>query len=377
MESSILIQGGHVIDPLQGIDTVQDVSCIGERMSSAPGKDPVRVNAEGCYVFPGLIDYHAHLFYGGDALGINADLLLASGVTTVVDAGSTGPLNYELLNRSVIKTSQISVKALLNVCSFGNPGGGHHENYDSKRFLTDDISRLIRSYHPDPLLGLKMRISKEIMEGCSMEDYRSAVRIADDLDVPFVVHIPDPFEEIGKILDLLRPGDTVAHVYHGKGQTMFTEDGQIHPAFLAARERGVLFDVANACTNCDHRVAKKAIDAGFLPDIISTDLTKIGYAKPHMVKNLPFVLSKFMALGLDLTTVVAAATANPAKAMGMSDRIGTLKPGANADITICELREKEILFSDKFGNSHTGSKVLVPVMTIHNGQFAYCSPDFN
>ena len=103
----------------------------------------------------------------------------------------------------------------------------------------------------------------------------------------------------------------------------------------------------------------------------------LGYAKPHMVKNLPFVLSKFMALGLDLKTVVAAATMNPAKAMGMADRIGTLKPGAAADVTICELRQKHMLFTDKAGNSHTGEQVLVPVMTIHNGQFAYCSPDFN
>ena len=377
METSILIKGGHVIDAFQGIDAVQDISCIGAQMSAAPGKDPVLVDAEGCYVLPGLIDYHAHLFDGGDSLGINADLLLATGVTTVLDAGSAGYINYELLKKTVIDGSQISVKALLNICPFGNPAGGYHENYDSAIFRADEIARLIRRDYPDPLLGLKMRISREIMEGRSMEDYRKAVSIADELNVPFVVHIPDPFEEIGQILDLLRPGDTVAHVYHGKGQTMFTEDGKIHPAFLAARERGVLFDVANACTNCDHRVAKKAIDAGFLPDIISTDLTKIGFAKPHMVKNLPFVLSKFMALGMDLNAVVTAATAAPAKAMGMSGKIGTLRPGANADITICELREKPMLFTDKFGNSHTGTKALVPVMTIHNGQFAYCSPEFN
>ena len=377
MESSILIRGGHVIDALQGIDGVQDVCCVGGTMSAAPGKDPFVVDAHGCYVAPGLIDYHTHLFRGGDFFGINADILLSYGVTTAVDAGSTGSLNYDLLRRTVIDKAQLSVKALLNVCPFGNPGGGYHENYDSTLFRADDVRALFDRYYPDPLLGLKIRISRDVMEGCGMEDYRRTVALADELNVPLVVHIPDPFTEIGDILDLLRPGDTVAHVYHGKGQTMLDEDGKVRQTFLAARQRGVLFDVANACSNCDWRVAKRAIEQGFLPDIISTDLTQLGHAKPHMVKNLPFVLSKFMALGLDLHTVVAAVTANPAKAMGMSDRIGTLRPGANADVTILELREKPMRFTDKFGNTHTGDLVLVPVMTIHNGQFAYCSPDFN
>ena len=377
MESSILIRGGHVIDALQGVDGVQDVCCVGEAMSAAPGKDPVLVDATGCYVMPGLIDYHIHLFQGGDFFGINADILPSSGVPTAVDAGSTGSLNFDLLQKGVIEKAQISVKALLNLCPFGNPGGGYHENYDSRLFRVDDIRRLFDRYYPDPLLGLKMRISRDVMEGCGMADYRRAIEIADELKVPLVVHIPDPFADIGDILDLLRPGDTVAHVFHGKGQTMLDENDHIRPAFLAARERGVLFDVANACSNCDWRVAKKAIEQGFLPDIISTDLTQLGHAKPHMVKNLPFVLSKFMALGLDLNTAVTAATANPAKAMGMSGRIGTLRPGANADITILELREKPMRFTDKFGNTHTGDRILIPVMTIHNGRFAYCSPDFN
>ena len=377
MESSILIRGGHVIDPAQGIDGIQDVCCVGDTISIEPGQSPVTVDAAGCYVLPGLIDYHAHLFRGGDFFGVNADLQLSYGVTTVLDAGSTGPLNFELLRKNVIEGSQIRVKALLNVCAFGNPGGGYHENLNSNLFRLDDIHRLFRLYYPNPLLGLKIRISKDVMENNGIKDYRRTVEIADELKVPLVVHIPDPFTNIDAVVDLLRLGDTVAHVYHGKGQTLLDENGKVRNSFLAARERGVLFDVANACSNCDHRVAQQAIDQGFLPDIISTDLTMLGYAKPHMVKNLPFVLSKFMALGLDLKTVVAAATMNPAKAMGMADRIGTLKPGAAADVTICELRQKHMLFTDKAGNSHTGEQVLVPVMTIHNGQFAYCSPDFN
>ncbi|MBQ3486908.1 MAG: amidohydrolase family protein [Clostridia bacterium] len=376
MEPSILIQGGHVIDPFQGIDQVRDVCCVGETMSVRPGENPVRVDATGCYVLPGLIDYHIHLFKGGDFFGISADRQLAYGVTTVLDAGSTGSLNFELLRKQVIDTADIRVKALLNVCAFGNPGGGYHEDLNAARFRVEDMARLLRRY-PQTLLGLKIRISKEVMEDNGMADYRRAVEIARELGVPLVVHIPDPFDDIGAILDLLSAGDTVAHVYHGKGQTLLDENGKVRQAFQDARKRGVLFDVANACSNCDWRVAKRAIEEGFLPDIISTDLTMLGHAKPHMVKNLPFVLSKFMALGLDLKTVVAAATANPAKAMGMSGRIGTLQPGAAADVTIAELRQKPMLFTDKFGNSHTGDQVLVPVMTIHNGQFAYCSPDFN
>lgn len=377
MESSILIRGGHVIDPSQGVNGVRDVCCVGDRISDILGEKPVVVDAENYYVFPGLIDYHTHLFRGGDFFGVNADLQLAYGVTTVLDAGSTGSLNFELFRRDIIERSDISVKALINICAFGNPGGGYHEELAPSLYRAEDIRRIFEAWYPDPVCGLKIRISKEVMGANGMSAFERTIELADELKVPLVVHIPNPFDDIGDIVSRLRPGDTVAHVYHGKGQTLLKDDGTVRQEFRAARKRGVLFDVANACSNCDHRVAQKAIADGFFPDIISTDLTMLGYAKPHMVKNLPFVMSKFMALGMDLEAVVSSVTVAPAKALGMDKEIGTLRPGAAADVAICELREKDMLFSDLFGNSHTGTQVLVPVMTIHNGKFAYCSPAFN
>jgi len=377
MGMAISVCGGHVIDPGRGINAVQDIYCVGDRISAAPGESPVVVDASDHFVFPGLIDYHAHLFRGGDFFGINADLQLSYGVTTILDAGSSGSLNFEMMYRNVIEPSDIRVKALVNICAFGNPGGGYHEELDPRRFRTDDLKQIFAKYYPDTVCGLKIRISREIMGQNGMDAVQRTVELAEELGVPLVVHIPDPFCDLGELLERLRPGDTVAHVYHGKGQTILDENGNVRKEFWTARERGVLFDVANACSNCDHRVAEKAIDQGFLPDILSTDLTVLGYGKPHMVKNLPFVMSKFLALGLTLEQVIECATTAPAKAMGMEDKIGTLRPGASGDITICRLQEKKMLFTDAFGNSHTGDRVLVPVMTIHNGRFMYCSPEFN
>lgn len=377
MESSVLISGGHVMDPAQGINEVRAVCCVKDRMSRGPGEHCVEVDARGCYVFPGLIDYHTHLFLGGDFFGINADLQLACGVTTAVDAGSTGALNFEVFRRDVIERADIRIKALINICAFGNPGGGYHEELAPSLYRVEEIRRIFEVWHPNPVCGLKIRISKEVMGTNGMSALDRTIELADELNVPLVVHIPNPFGDIGRIVDRLRPGDTVAHVYHGKGQTLLDGSGRVRQEFQNARARGVLFDVANACSNCDHRVAQRAIADGFFPDIISTDLTALGYAKPHMVKNLPFVMSKFLALGMDLEAVVSSVTAVPARALGMEGEIGTLRPGAVADITICELREAEMLFSDLSGNCHRGTQVLVPVMTIHNGKFVYCSPAFN
>ncbi len=360
--AAITICGGRVLDPFQGIDEVREVFCEGGSMTETAGKDPVIVNAEGCYVFPGLIDYHTHLFHGGDFFGVNADLLMAGGVTTALDAGSVGSLNFEQFRKSIIEPSDIRIKALLNICSFGNPGGGYHEDLDPAKFRKQDLKALFDRYYPDLLLGLKIRISRDVTGRYGMDCFRRTVGIAEELGVPLTVHIPDPCGDIGEVVGMLRAGDTVSHVYHGKGQTILDDEGYVRKEVLKARERGVLFDVASACSNSNHIIAEKAIEQGFLPDIISTDMTLLGFAKPHMVKSLPFVMSKFMSLGLSLETAVRCVTQNPAAAMGLAGRIGTLRPGACADITICELREKEVRFTDKFGNSHIGGQILVPVI---------------
>jgi dihydroorotase len=179
------------------------------------------------------------------------------------------------------------------------------------------------------------------------------------------------------IANVLRKGDVMCHVYHGTGNTILGEDGQIINEIHKARERGVLFDVANGKMNCSHFVSNEALKQKFLPDIISTDMTgdKLYYAS-H-ARSLPFVMSKYISFGMSLYDVVRCTTETPAKVMGMEGQIGTLAPGAFADVSIMKMVDKQATYHDTFGAAYVGNQLLIPQMTISNGEIAFGQIDFN
>lgn len=379
MRYDLWIRGGLVIDPARNISQPGDVLICGDRIVATPvGETPDAeevIDAAGCLVMPGLIDFHAHLFPGGTEIGIPPDPgLLPLGVTTAADAGSAGVANYDLFSQSVIGRSLVRIKSYLNVAPTGLVTSRYHENVDPKHFDLEKIGALLER-HRGELLGLKVRQSRGIVGALGLEPLKSTLRIAERLHCPVVVHTTDPPGDAGEIAALLRPGDIFCHVFHGTGNTVLGPNGGVLPAILAARQRGVLFDAANGRNHFVFAVAEAAIRQSFLPDVISTDLT-VGTLFRQPVVGLPHLMSKYLALGVSLGEIVAACTSTPARLLGMPKEIGTLAPGACADIVVMRQVNRRVEFSDTKGQQRVGHALLVPQMTVRAGRIVFRQLDF-
>jgi predicted amidohydrolase len=376
MKHDIVIRQGRVIDPARGIDAVTDVALSEGRIVAAGSVVPDRViDAGGCLVLPGLIDFHCHVFYRGSLDGVPPDAaMLPQGVTTVVDGGTPGIANYDLFYRSVVVNSVVRVKCYLNVASTGIITGKLDENLDPGRFAPDQIARVFDHYKGE-VLGLKIRISKELVGSLGIAPLEATLNIAKAVGCPITVHTTNPPIPTEELVALFRPGDVFSHCFHGKGSTIVGTDGKVLPAVRAARQRGVLFDAANGRNHFAYKTARPALDEGFFPDIISSDLSELTMYRPP-VFGLPHLMSKYAAMGMPLAEIIAACTSSPARHMGMLGEIGTLAPGACADVAIFKLVEGPVEFGDSEGELLAGSRFLVPQATIRGGQVVYWHAGF-
>ncbi len=379
MRYDLWIRGGTVIDPARQLSSPGDVLVRGSRIAAPPdGAAPDAaevIDATGCLVLPGLIDFHTHLYHGGSELGIPPDPgLLPSGVTSAVDAGSAGLANYALLSEAVIARSQVRIKSYLNVAPAGLVTTRYPENVDPKHYDLEKIGDLLERYRGE-LCGLKIRQSRQIVGTLGLEPLRAAVRLAEQLHCPVVVHTTDPPGSLGDLADLLRPGDVFCHVFHGTGTTILDPNGRILPEVLAARQRGVVFDAAQGRMNFAFGVAEAAIRQGFLPDIISTDITAATLFR-QPVFGLPHIMAKYLALGMPLDAIVAACTAAPARLLRLQGEIGTLAPGACADVTVLRQVEHPVTFWDTVGGRREGTVLLVPQLTVRAGRTLFRQLDF-
>ena len=372
---SMLIKNGWIIDPAGQVDGLGEVAILNQHIVAKTEKYDQTLDASGCYVLPGLIDFHTHLFRGS-AFGVEPELFLPTGVTAAVDAGTTGCLNFTYFYQKTLSQSRLRLKAFLNVSCIGQPGGGIVEPLDDTALNWSRIEELWESYR-DVLLGLKIRISKSIIRHNGVKPLLDTLAFAKARGIPVNVHVTDPVVPSEELLAYFQKGDIFCHVFHGSGSTILGEKGHVLSEAWAAKERGVIFDAANGRLNFSFKIAKQALSEGFFPDIISTDATANTFGAPGMVKNLPFVMSKYLNLGLSLNQVVRAVTETPAKLMGLAGKIGTLVPGAGADVVICKLVKKPIFFKDALGEVWEGQEVLAPVMVILQGKVVYCQPDFN
>ncbi len=331
------------------------------------------INAAGCIITPGWIDHHTHL-YPLIPNGIPAEAVcFSSGVTTAVDAGSTGCGTYEK-NRPVIKSWRLGTKAYLNVSSAGLSTLPNLENVDPKDFDAPEIKRLFSEYG-DELLGLKLRTSKSIVGSLGYEPLRRTVDLADSLGVPVMVHCTDPPGTIDELLSILRPGDILTHMYQNIGDTILA-GGLVKEAAWQARERGILFEAADARAHFSFDVGEEAVKEGFLPDLIGTDLTAFSMYQRPTSFNLAMQVSKYTYMGVDIYEVIRRCTELPAKIMGMQGEIGTLAPGRNADVTVVrqETRYNEFgdrPYYDESRNIRKGNFIFHPVLTLKNGEIVY------
>ena len=372
----LLIVNGHVIDPANQVDEVRPVAVYNGEIVPYEQGEPARhtIDAVGRYVFPGLIDAHAHMFTEGTEIGIYPDLAyLPTGVTSAVDA-TAGVANYRLFRSAVIARSKVTIKSFLQMCSAGLATTSYHENINPKYFNPEKIARI---YHEnkDNILGLKIRQSEELAEGLGIEPLKATVAIAERIGCPVEVHctnIPVPTSEV---LELLRPGDIFEHVYQGVKNTILDENGRLYDSVRQARERGILFDTAEGRKHGDFDVMQKAMEQGFVADFCSTDLVLASMYR-RSIFSLPNLMSRYIAMGIPMAEVVRMATQAPARLMGMEGVIGCLTPGARADIAIFRWIPQHQTYKDWKGSTFQAEMLLKPELTVKDGDLVYCAPDY-
>jgi dihydroorotase len=380
MKADLIIKGGQVIDAWQKLNGVYDVAVQDGKIvgigNSLDTDAKTIMDAHGCIVSPGLIDNHLHMFADATDAGIDANIaLFPSGVTTAVEGGSPGVSNFDLYHREIISKSRVRIKAYLSAASTGMVSRQTLEDFDPTHIERERIKKLFRKY-PKDLLGLKIRYSKKFIKGGGSAPLEAVIQLADEIACPITIHATDPAINIEKIAEMLRPGDILCHVYYGHGRTIIGPDNKVRPEIKAARARGIIMDACNGAFNFGFAVAKAAIADGFLPDIISTDYNTIVMFN-HPVISLPFLMAKYLALGLTVEQVFAACTAAPALATGLNDFLGTLKEGAPADIAVFRMVEQETSFYDFYGEHVTGKYLIVPQMTMKSGRIVYRAVTFN
>lgn len=365
----VLISGGTVLDPASGRHGPLDVGVVAGRIVALADKLPrpgaTRVlDARGCLVTPGLIDFHVHSYWGVNPYGFEADpICLGSGVTTAVDAGSAGPVNFLGFKRFIAERSRTRMLAFVCVAQHGVLNGpGELEDL---RFADPDGTAETIAQHPDVAVGVKVRLHEKVGAN-GPQALALAIKAGEASGTPVMVHIGDTQMPIEDIVDMLRPGDVVTHCFTPLKPSITDDAGRPRPAVLRAHERGVLFDVGHANRHLDFDIARACLAAGLAPDTISTDLH--GRGGRDLIGDLPTTMTKFLALGMSLEQVVAACTVNPAKAIGWHDRLGRLEVGRKADVAVLRLEEDPVTLRDSVGAEIMAPERLTARWTVRNGQ---------
>lgn len=349
------------------------IAAVGRSLSGSAAQE---CDADGAYVTPGLIDYHMHFFRSGSELGILPEIAAyANGVTTVVDGGSSGVSNFEGFYRNDILSSTLTAKAMLNVCSVGQPAVYYLENMEPSLFQEEKILALCETYR-DTIVGIKVRQSREIVGELGLEPTKRAVEIAEKAGLPVIVHATDSPGEVEDTLKVLRPGDVFCHCFHQKGKTILDGDKRVLPEVWKAQERGVLFDMAHGSMNFSYEVASAAIGQGFLPDIVSSDLSGLSMWKAPAY-GMAYIMSELLNLGMSFPQIIRRCTEIPARQMGWKEAdTGLIKEGNPADLAIFKIGEKTVSYRDRYGNRFAGTKFVEPLFTMKRGAAVYRKYDF-
>ena len=373
----LVIHGGTVIDPAQGLHSRRDVAIsagiIAALSDSIPASDgAAAIDASGKLVVPGLIDLHAHIFPGvGDGAEPERDCL-ARGTTTVVDGGSVGHRAFLGFKRYVIDASRPRIKALLNISSIGLIDTRVGELMSLNHVDPDGAAKMAAD-NPEEVIGFKIRVSGYVAGGTCLPSLRLVRQAADATGLPIMVHIGESFEPLPTVLEYLQAGDVVTHTLTGRRHGILGYDGRVWPEVLQARQRGVLFDAAHGRMHLGFDLVKRVLDQGFQPDTLSTDITVPTAADPTF--HLPTYMSKLMALGVGLDDAVAMVTSSSSRWLGQETDLGTLRPGAQGDVAILELLEGEFTLRDNEGQTLKATSRLRPWKTVYGGQVVDANPE--
>ena len=366
----LVIKNGTVVDPSQGLHAKRDIAIAGgrivaveEHISDNDTHDVIE--ADGLLVLPGLVDLHVHVWWGVAHLAIDADAhSLSRGATTIVDAGSAGANTMAGFRRYVIDRVDARTLAFLHISGMGQLDNEIGELEDIRWARVDkavDAAKL----HSDVIVGVKVRLTEGIVRKNDLVALDRAIEAADYLAKPVMIHIGGTSHDIEEILGKLRGGDIVTHSFTANPPGIVTDGGKVVSAAIEARARGVVFDVGHGAGSFGFRVAEAAMEQGFMPATISSDVHRYNVRGP--VYDLATTLSKFLHLGLSLDEVVQLATSAPAHAVGRGDQLGSLNVGAEADVSVMRIEEGKFKFTDAPGDVRIGDRLLVPVVTLRAG----------
>jgi dihydroorotase len=372
----LLLRGGHVIDPKNQLDAIRDVAIAQGRVAAVEPKiDPAQafkvVDVRGLYVTPGLVDIHVHVFsgtgepnsYAGDNSVPPDGFTFRSGVTTVVDAGSSGWRNFPEFRKRVMDRAKTRVLAFLNIVGHGMRGGKFEQDLgDMEARPTAEMAQAHR--------GLIVGVKTAHFAGPEWAPVERAVEAGTAVGIPVMVDFGEdrperPLAEL--VTRKLRPGDIYTHVHSGLRQEQNLA-GKVNPGLFEGRKRGVILDVGHGGGSFSWGIAVPAVKEGLVPDSISTDL-HIGSMNSGM-KNMLNVMSKYLALGRSLEDVVTRATWNPARQI-KHEELGHLSVGAVADVAVLRQQRGRFGFVDSFGARLAGSKNLVCELTLRDGKVVY------
>jgi len=369
----LVIRGGEVVDPSQGLRGKRDVAIKNAKIAAIEREIPAEMGAQtldaaGRLVVPGLVDLHAHVYPQGSAIGLPADELVPfTATTTYVSAGDAGGNNFSAFKHYVIGQARSRIYAFVHISAIGLAGFPVGEMKEIE-YANVDLAAKTMAENPDVVLGVKVRETIEVVGANGIEPLRRARLAAEraGTNARVMCHIGNAPGNLADVLDLLRPGDILTHSYSGAGNNT-VQDGKVIAAALEAKKRGVLIDVGHGGGSFSYAVAEPAIQQGLVPDTISSDIHAYSGNSPGM-PFLPWVMSKFLNMGFSLEQVISLATEKPAKIIGKVDKLGTLQVGAPADVAILELVEGAVEFVDTVKNTRKGTRYLKPVQTIRAGR---------
>jgi dihydroorotase len=369
----LLLTGGTVINPATGVNQTLDVGVTDGRITAMQAnlsRDSAKkaLDVTGCYITPGLIDFHVHSYWGVNPYGCKLDsLCLATGVTTTMDAGSAGPVNFLGFRKLVYEPSKTRMLGFVALAQHGvlnTPG-----ELLNLGFADSDGAAETVDNNRDIGVGIKLRLHKKSVGENSREALRLALKAGEATRTPIMVHVGDTVIGMDEIAESLRPGDIITHCYTPQRPSIIDEAGKVLPQVRRAKERGVIFDVGHAGGHFDFTLVERAMGDGLLPDIISSDLhSRLAQPGFGVVGDLPTTMTKFLQLGLSFEQIIANCTVNAARAVGWQNRIGSLEVGREADMAVLQLIDEPTKLRDSVGGERLHQQRIAARWTIRAGE---------
>jgi len=363
-----------VIDPASQTDALLDVAFRDGKVAAIEAHIAIGLaqndhDVTGGIVVPGLVDLHSHIYWGGTSLGVDPEVVSRrSGTTTFVDAGSAGAGNFEGFRRFIVEPSKLNIFAFLNISFAGIFGCGANlwvGECEDLRLLDREECLKTVSRNRDVIVGIKVRLGAEAGGRNGTRPLQLSREIAERLDVPIMAHIDMPPPSVAEVLPLLRKGDIWTHCFRAPPNSMVSASGSIAECILAARERGVLFDIGHGFGSFSFDVAAEMIGKGIHPDSISSDVHAFCVNGPAY--DILHTASKFLCLGMPLADVIARITFNPARCIRL-DQLGRLAPGCIGDTVVLEEQNGRFEFVDSHGRILVGERRLRARAVVRGGK---------